>query len=97
MQGYEMYAIAVAVLGGFSTDGGKGNILGVVLSVVIFGVMKKGLDTLFGFSDSTVNLAVGIVFILASLLPNVLQDISNRRRVKKQHVDVAASAQSGKT
>ena len=92
MQGYEMYAIAVAVLGGFSTDGGKGNILGVVLSVVIFGVMKKGLGTLFGFSDSTVNLAVGIVLILASLLPNVLQNISDKKRMKKQHTDAPAAA-----
>lgn len=90
MQGYEMYAIAVAVLGGFSTDGGKGNIIGVVLSVVIFGVMKKGLGTLFGFSDSTVNLAVGLVLILASLLPNIIEDISNKRRIRKQHVDIQA-------
>ena len=94
MQGYEMYAIAVAVLGGFSTDGGKGNVLGVVLSVVIFGVMKKGLGTLFGFQDSTVNLAVGVVLILASLLPNVIEDIANKRRIKKQHVDIAAAAKT---
>lgn len=86
MQGYEMYAIAVAVLGGFSTSGGKGRVVGVVLSVVIFGVMKKGLGTLFGFSDSTVNLAVGIILILASLIPNLIEDASNRRRIRKQHV-----------
>lgn len=88
MQGYEMYAIAVVVLGGFSTDGGKGNIIGVILSVVIFGVMKKGLGTLFGFADSTVNLAVGIVLILASLLPNIIEDISNKNRIRKQHVNI---------
>ena len=91
MTGYEMYAIAVVVLGGFSTSGGKGNIIGVILSVIIFGVMKKGLGTLFGFADSTVNLAVGLVLVLASLLPNVAEDISNKIRVKKQHVTVKAS------
>lgn len=90
MQGYEMYAIAVAVLGGFSTSGGKGNIIGVVLSVLIFGVMKKGLGTLFGFSDSTVNLAVGIVLILASLLPNIVQYISHKKQLKKQQTDIQA-------
>ena len=88
MNGYEMYAIAVVVLGGFSTDGGKGNIIGVVLSVIIFGVMKKGLGTLFGFPDSTVNLAVGLVLIVASLLPNIIEDISNRVRIRRQHVAV---------
>ncbi len=91
MNGYEMYAIAVAVLGGFSTDGGKGNILGVVLSVVIFAVMKKGLGTLFGFADSTVNLAVGLVLIVASLLPNILEDISNHIRVRRQRVATPAA------
>ena len=91
MTGYEMYAIAVVVLGGFSTDGGKGNIIGVILSVIIFGVMKKGLGTLFGFADSTVNLAVGLVLIVASLLPNIMEDISNRIRIKRQHVTIKAS------
>ena len=95
MQGYEMYAIAVAVLGGFSTDGGKGNILGVVLSVLIFGVMKKGLGTLFGFSDSTVNLAVGVVLILASFLPNIVQYISNKRQLKKQQTAIRTPAAKG--
>lgn len=93
MQGYEMYAIAVAVLGGFSTSGGKGNIIGVVLSVFIFGVMKKGLGTLFGFSDSTVNLAVGIVLVLATLLPNIMEDIRMRQiSHQKQHVKIVDSA-----
>lgn len=91
MNGYEMYAIAVVVLGGFSTDGGKGNIIGVVLSTFIFGVMKKGLGTLYGFADSTVNLAVGLVLITATLLPNIIEDVSNRIRVKKQHITVKAS------
>ena len=71
-----------------ATAGGKGNIIGVILSVIIFGVMKKGLGTLYGFADSTVNLAVGLVLIVASLLPNVMEDISNRIRVKKQHVTI---------
>ena len=50
---------------------------------------KKGLGTLFGFSDSTVNLAVGIVLILASLIPNIIEDISNVSRIRRQHVEVA--------
>ena len=91
MTGYEMYAIAVAVLGGFSTGGGKGNIVGVVLSVIIFGVMKKGLGTVFGLPDSTVNLAVGLVLIASSVLPNILEDLSNWRRVRRQHAEAKLS------
>ena len=66
-------------------------VFAVILSVIIFGVMKKGLGTLYGFADSTVNLAVGLVLVLASLLPNVVEDISNRIRIKKQHVTVKVS------
>ena len=93
MNGYEMYAIAVVVLGGFSTGGGKGNIVGVILSVLIFAVMKKGLGTLFGFSDSTVNLAVGLILIVSTLLPNISEDIRDRIRVSRQRVRGRQAAQ----
>jgi rhamnose transport system permease protein len=71
MGGYELYAIAAAVLGGFSTSGGKGSVPGVVLSLVIFGVMKIGLGTLYGFADSMVNLSVGVILIANTLLLGV--------------------------
>ena len=85
MEGYEMYAIAAAVLGGFSTDGGKGNVIGVIISMIIFGLLKKGLGTVFSLVDSTVNLAVGVVLILSVLLPNIAKDISDARKLKAQH------------
>ena len=87
MQGYEMYAIAAAVLGGFSTSGGKGNVIGVVLSLIIFGVMKIGLGTLYGFADSMVNLSVGIILIISTLLPNVMGDISKHMRVRRKRLE----------
>lgn len=91
MDGYHMYAIAAAVLGGFSTDGGKGSVIGAVLSLFIFGIMKIGLGTLFGFADSSVNLSVGVVLILSVLLPNITQDIGNANRVRRQRAETAAS------
>lgn len=84
MTGYEMYAIAAAVLGGFSTSGGKGNVIGAVLSLIIFGVMKIGLGTLYGFADSMVNLSVGVILIISTLLPNVLGSAGKALRVRRQ-------------
>ena len=92
MDGYHMYAIAAAVLGGFSTDGGKGSVIGAVLSLFIFGIVKIGLGTLFGFADSSVNLSVGVILILSVLLPNIAQDIKNANRVRKQRAEAAAKA-----
>ena len=91
MDGYHMYAIAAAILGGFSTDGGKGSVIGAVLSLFIFGIMKIGLGTLFGFADSSVNLSVGVVLILSVLLPNLTQDIGNANRVRRQRAETAAA------
>ncbi|GHV28385.1 branched-chain amino acid ABC transporter permease [Clostridia bacterium] len=85
MVGYEMYAIAAAVLGGFSTSGGKGSIIGVVLSLFLFGVIKIGLGTLYGFADSMVNLSVGVILILSTLLPNVAESINSYTQVKRRY------------
>lgn len=92
MDGYHMYAIAAAILGGFSTDGGKGSVIGAVLSLFIFGIMKIGLGTLFGFADSSVNLSVGVILILSVLLPNLSQDIKNANRVRRQRAEAAQKA-----
>ena len=92
MDGYHMYAIAAAILGGFSTDGGKGSVIGVILSLVIFAVMKIGLGTLFGFADSAVNLSVGIILILSVLLPNMVNKLRDDLRVRKRRAEVSKAA-----
>lgn len=84
MSGYEMYAIAAAVLGGFSTSGGKGSVIGVILSLIIFGVMKIGLGTLYGFADSMVNLSVGVILIISTLLPNMIAVLGSAVRLGRQ-------------
>jgi len=89
MMGYEMYAIAAAVLGGFSTSGGKGSVPGVVISLVIFGVLKIGLGTLYGFADSMVNLAVGAVLVASTLLPNLAGRLRAQWRVSRQRAAVS--------
>lgn len=91
MDGYHMYAIAAAVLGGFSTDGGKGSVIGAVISLFIFGIVKIGLGTLFGFADSSVNLSVGVILILSVLIPNIAQDVKNKNRVRRQRAEAAAA------
>ena len=96
MDGYHMYAIAAAILGGFSTDGGKGSVIGVIISLFIFGIMKIGLGTLYGFADSSVNLAVGVVLILSVLLPNVVKMLGDARRVRLQREETAKEAALGK-
>jgi inositol transport system permease protein len=41
-QFYELYAIAMAVIGGVSLTGGRGSIIGTVLGAMVFGVIQSG-------------------------------------------------------
>lgn len=41
-QFYELYAIAMAVIGGVSLTGGRGSIIGTILGAMVFGVIQSG-------------------------------------------------------
>lgn len=41
---YEMYAVAASVIGGVSTLGGQGILLGTVIGASIWGVLQNGLQ-----------------------------------------------------
>jgi inositol transport system permease protein len=43
---YELYAIAMAVIGGVSLRGGRGSIIGTVIGALIFGVIQSGFTFL---------------------------------------------------
>jgi ribose/xylose/arabinose/galactoside ABC-type transport system permease subunit len=45
-QGYEMNAIAAAVIGGTSLDGGRGKVIGTLIGGLIIGTISNGLDIL---------------------------------------------------
>ncbi len=76
---YELYAIAAAVLGGFSLRGGEGSIIGVVLGVVLLQELQN-LVNLLGI-PSSLNFAV----MGAVILFGVLADQQfNRFRAKRR-------------
>ncbi len=60
---YELYAIAAAVLGGFSLRGGEGSIVGVVLGTILLQILQN-LVNLLGI-PSSLNFAVmgGVILI----------------------------------
>lgn len=83
--GYEMQAIAIAVLGGASTAGGKGSVVGVLLSLLLMTCLKNGL--MIAYNDSFIlNLAIGVLLILVVLLPNIAGMIRQANQVRRQRV-----------
>jgi D-xylose transport system permease protein len=75
-EGYELYVIAAAVIGGTSFAGGIGTVSGAVLGALVMYSLKYGLSFL-GLNSPIQNIVAGIVLIVA-----VAFDSLNRRRIR---------------
>ncbi|MGI6239652.1 MAG: ABC transporter permease [Christensenellales bacterium] len=81
--GFEMQAIAIAVLGGASPNGGKGSVPGVFLSLVLMTFLKNGLTLLFN-DQFILNLSVGALLIGVVLVPNMIATLREREAVARR-------------
>lgn len=73
-QGYELDAIAAAVIGGTSLSGGEGTILGAVIGAFIMSVLANGLRIL-SVPQEWQTVVTGVIIIVA-----VLTDILRRKK-----------------
>lgn len=65
--GYELDAIAAAVIGGTSMDGGRGNVIGTLVGALIIGTISNGLDIL-NVSAYWQQIIKGLIILIAVLL-----------------------------
>ena len=72
-EGYEMNAIAAAVIGGVSMSGGKGGLVGTIIGALLIGVVQNGLDIL-GISAYYQKVIQGLIIMIA-----VYVDIRNSK------------------
>lgn len=79
---YEMYAVAASVIGGVSTLGGQGILLGTVIGASIWGVLQNGLQ-FAGAPVAIRNIVIGVIVVLAVLLDIVVRSGSKIRLFKK--------------
>ena len=75
-QGYELYVIAAAVIGGTSFAGGIGTIPGAILGALVMQSLQYGLGFL-GFNSPIVNIVAAVVLVTV-----VGIDSWNRRRAR---------------
>lgn len=68
--GYELDVIAMVVLGGVSTSGGKGRIIGTIISIFLIGYLRNGLG-LVNVPAQTQLIIVGLLLIFAVMIPNI--------------------------
>lgn len=80
--GFELEAISMCVLGGISTAGGKGTMVGAIIAIFIIGLLRYGLN-LINLSGQTIRIILGILLILVVLFPTIREAIQNRKKAVK--------------
>ena len=74
-EGWELDAIAAAVIGGTSLAGGEGSVVGILIGAAIMGVIRNGL-VLMKVSTYWQTLIIGAIIVLAA----IIDVLKNRRR-----------------
>lgn len=80
-KGYELKVIAIAVLGGVSTLGGKGKIYGPVISVFLMTFLAKMLD-LFSVHPNVQKIITGLILIIAVCVPLINKENLKKAKIK---------------
>jgi ribose transport system permease protein len=76
-RGYELSAVAAAVIGGASLSGGEGSVVGAFLGVFVLELLTRGL-ALLGVRPELYEIAIGLAILLA-----VAAEQFRRRGVRK--------------
>ncbi|EMS72673.1 ABC transporter permease [Ruminiclostridium cellobioparum] len=76
---YEMYAVAASVIGGVSTLGGQGILLGTIIGAAIWGVLQNGLQ-FAGAPVAIRNIVIGIIVVVSVLLDVVVRSGKPKRK-----------------
>lgn len=80
---YELYAVAASVIGGVSTLGGQGLLLGTGIGAAIWSVLQNGLQFV-GAPVAIRNIVIGIIVIVCVLLDIILRTGMIRKFFEKK-------------
>ncbi len=79
--GYELDVIAMVVLGGISTAGGKGRMLGAILAIFLIGLLRYGLG-LINVPAQILMIIIGLMLIVAVMIPNLKNNFKRSRKAQ---------------
>jgi ribose transport system permease protein len=85
--GSELEVITAVVLGGVSMAGGKGNLIGVIIAVLILGVIRNGMvhiQEVYGISYYWREVVKGLILILAISIDSARIMATRRRQRVRQ-------------
>lgn len=84
-EGFELTVVAAVLFGGVSIFGGRGSLVGVLLSLLIIGVLKNAL-TLYDVSSEVLTIVTGLLLLSSVLIPN----LARRWRARQDRRQIAA-------
>lgn len=79
--GLELAVITAVVLGGVDINGGRGTMLGAVLSLFLIGLMRFGMG-LLNIQGQVQGVVIGLLLILSILLPSIARQASSLKRLQ---------------
>ena len=88
---YELYAVAASVIGGVSTLGGQGILLGTVVGASVWGVMQNGLS-LAGAPVALRNIIIGIIVVISVLADVIVRSGKWNRKPRETAPEAAAQS-----
>lgn len=77
--GYELEVIAMVVLGGISTAGGKGRMIGAILAIFLIGFLRYGLG-LVNVSAQMLLIILGLLLIFSVAIPQLRTRVAFGRK-----------------
>lgn len=81
-KGYELDIIAMVVLGGVSSAGGKGRILGAILAILIIGLLRYGLG-LINVQSQVIMVIIGALLVISVSIPNIKSLFNGKKFFKR--------------
>ena len=80
---YLLQAVLVVILGGVSTRGGSGTVLGVIFGILILRMISSGFN-IIGFSNHFRNVIWGSMLVLVTIVNNAVPALADRLKARRR-------------
>lgn len=77
--GYELDVVAMVIVGGVSSAGGRGRLIGPIISVFIIGFLRYGLG-LANVDSQYLVAIIGALLVISALIPNLLFENAQKKK-----------------
>lgn len=81
-----LFVVACIALAGFSLEGGKGNVMGLVLSILLLGTIENGMG-LANVNGPVQTLVIGLILVVSIVMPVLLRKLATLRALARRFAE----------